>query len=87
MSHQTRRTPADAPASGAARSDASERPKRAPRRTTKYVKVYVADDLHEALTVTSADWGVTISGVVRQILRRALLAPQPTPRRGGNGPT
>ena len=54
------RTPAHAPAHAAARA-------------RRYLRVYVTDDLREALKVTAEAWGCSVSDVVRQVLRGALL--------------
>ena len=55
-----RRTPAHAPAHAAVRA-------------RRYLRVYVTDDLREALRLTAEAWGCSVSDVVRQVLRGALL--------------
>lgn len=57
---KTSRTPAHAPAHAAVRA-------------RRYIRVYVTDDLRDALKLTAEAWGCSVSDVVRQVLRSALL--------------
>lgn len=62
------RTPAYTPAHAGAYAAA---------RARKYIRVYITDDLRDALDITAEAWGCSMSDVVRQVLRGALLKRAP----------